>query len=68
MGVMGESSGWVKAAVLGRMVHLLVQGMYTDKSFIIKRPPPKDPTVALCPGSCGGPRGGGSFFMSEVPL
>ena len=27
-----------------------------------------DPTVGLCLGSCGIPRGGGRFLMSEVPL
>ena len=26
------------------------------------------PTVALCLGPCGGPRGGGRFLMSEVTL
>jgi len=29
--------------------------------------PPSDPTVGSCIGPHGGPRGGGQFFMSEVP-
>ena len=29
---------------------------------------PEDPVVGLYLGSYGGPRGGGVFFMSEVPL
>jgi len=29
---------------------------------------PEDPTVEPCLGSYGGPRGGGRFLMSEVPL
>ena len=31
-------------------------------------PPSEVATVGLCLGPCGGPRGGGLFLMSEVPL
>jgi len=40
---------------------------YRDTSLIRNRPP-YDPTAGLCLGPCGGPSGGGSFLMSEVPL
>ena len=30
--------------------------------------PPWDPTVGICLGPCGGPRGGRLFLRSEVPL
>jgi len=33
-----------------------------------KKHPPQDPTVGLCLGPHGGPRWGGRFLMSEVPL
>jgi len=34
----------------------------------LKQQPSQDPTVGLSLGSYGGPRGGGAFLMSEVPL
>ena len=32
-----------------------------------KSAPPEDPTVGLCLGHYGGPRGGGGFLMSKIP-
>ena len=43
---------------------LRVQGYLAHKNNL----PPYDPTVALCLGLYGGPRGGGRFLMREVPL
>ena len=45
------------------MSKLYVQGYLAHK----KQHPPQDPTVGLCLGPYGGPRGG-LFLMSEVPL
>ena len=40
--------------------------IYRDTS-LIKTPPPENPTVALCLGTCGDPKGGG-VLMSQGPL
>ena len=41
-----------------------VQGYLTHK----KTPPPWDPTVALCLGTCGGPRRGGVSYERGTPV
>ena len=41
----------------------------SSEARVRKNPPPsQDPTVGLNLGSYGGPKGGGLFLMSEVPL
>ena len=43
-----------------------VHNMYMGAS-LIRPPPPPDPTVGICLGPFGGPKGGGGFLSARYP-
>jgi hypothetical protein len=56
--------------VTDQQIHTSEVPLYQDyrDASLIRRRLPLGPATGICLEPCGGPRGGGVFFMSEVPL